>query len=699
VRIARAATAAATGLVLGLNADFFYLDCALGTREARVAATLAVAAAGAVAAHVLFSRLVAPRLGAVGRRARLAWIAAALLGGLVLVIAFPVRLPRMHRVEVVATGRQHADAKGSEVWVFGLHRPDGTLLPIGGEALPRGWALHEDIPVAGGGRSGALVWEGCVGDETLYLYLLTHPWSGVVEIRWDGRTETRDLYAPAERQKAIEVRLDLPRAGENAGALLAAQLAAGAALGLVLLALSLWLGTGVAALPAPAVGWGAALWPALACAAVWSVYLLAYWPGFMTSDSMDQWNQILHPQLLNNLHSAVNTLINGLLTRFWPSPAAVALAQLLALAAVVGLALREIAGLGVPWWPRALVTAAVALSPVNGVMVITLWKDIPYTIAMLGAFTVLLAVVRTRGAALRRPVVLGFFGLALLAVALYRHNGPPTVAALLVVLFAAVPGGLRASVAIVGAAVAVAFLVVIGPVFRLVGARGVDPYYASAIPIYQLGALVAADVPLDAEARDMLERLAPLERWRELYYCYSVNGVIWNMGTDRKFVYEHIPEIRALWLRLASANPGVILRHQWCATSLVWEISQPPGGYMFRYYGDIQPNDFGLVQESRLPAVKKVLDAVLDWTGAPARVWWTWRPALYLYAVMFCGAVATLRRRDPRTLLVLLPAVANSGVLMLVNVVQDFRYQYPVYMIGLIISALLWCRPLREPDA
>ncbi|MEI8314971.1 MAG: DUF6020 family protein, partial [Verrucomicrobiota bacterium] len=134
---------------------------------------------------------------------------------------------------------------------------------------------------------------------------------------------------------------------------------------------------------------------ALPCALIWTAYLLAFWPGIMSSDSVDQWGQMLTGHFNNN-HPAFHTLTNWLFTRVWLSPAAVAMAQILALASVFGLTMRELALWGVPRNIRIVITMLFSLSPVNGLMTITLWKDVPYAISMLGLFALLMQCVRTR---------------------------------------------------------------------------------------------------------------------------------------------------------------------------------------------------------------------------------------------------------------------------------------------------------------
>ena len=161
---------------------------------------------------------------------------------------------------------------------------------------------------------------------------------------------------------------------------------------------------------------------ALPMIAAWIIYLLAFWPGMMSADSLDQWRQVLSGSF-NDHHPAFHTFTIWLLTRLSLTPAIVALAQIVALALVVGAILAFIESLGVAsiWvWTACLVFA---ISPINGTMVITLWKDIPYSTAMLGFTYLILRLAQSKGswiASVRSWMILGIT--ATLA-ALFRHNG------------------------------------------------------------------------------------------------------------------------------------------------------------------------------------------------------------------------------------------------------------------------------------
>ena len=132
------------------------------------------------------------------------------------------------------------------------------------------------------------------------------------------------------------------------------------------------------------------------CIGIWALYLVAFWPGLMSQDSIAQWEQVAKNSFANN-YPSFHTLTNWLITRVWLSPAAIAAAQIIALAVIFSLTMVELGRWGIASRVRAYVTAVFCLSPVNGMMAVSLWKDIPYTCAMLGLFTVLLRSVRSEG--------------------------------------------------------------------------------------------------------------------------------------------------------------------------------------------------------------------------------------------------------------------------------------------------------------
>jgi len=83
---------------------------------------------------------------------------------------------------------------------------------------------------------------------------------------------------------------------------------------------------------------------------------------------------------------------------------------------------------------------------------------------------------------------------------------------------------------------------------------------------------------------------------------------------------------------------------------------------------------------------------VLNSSFKPKRLWWVWRPAPYLYLTLFLALIAAARLRSAWVLLPVVPVALNSAVLLGINLAQDFRYQYPVYVVALLSPAFLFMR-------
>ena len=95
----------------------------------------------------------------------------------------------------------------------------------------------------------------------------------------------------------------------------------------------------------------------LPCAAVWVVYLLAFWPGILTEDSIEQWTDMTSG-VIRGYHSPLQTILH---------------------------------------WLLAATTLLVAALPANGFIVVTLWKDVPYSIALLMITALTLRLARSGG--------------------------------------------------------------------------------------------------------------------------------------------------------------------------------------------------------------------------------------------------------------------------------------------------------------
>jgi len=127
--------------------------------------------------------------------------------GLLAIIIICKTDPVFHTLEIIATGDKNIDAKGSEIWVIkrGRYAKDKLNSPFLDEFLMIGlWEKRKTALVSHQKQPSKLKWQGKLGCNS-YLYLLKHPWSGIVEVIWDENSEKIDLYSEKREHHKIVV--------------------------------------------------------------------------------------------------------------------------------------------------------------------------------------------------------------------------------------------------------------------------------------------------------------------------------------------------------------------------------------------------------------------------------------------------------------------------------------------------------------
>ncbi|MDH3538801.1 MAG: hypothetical protein OEP52_02300 [Acidimicrobiia bacterium] len=639
-----------------------------------------------------------------GRR-RGRWLLASVVAGGLLALAIPVEHTPLRSVEetveVVATGDRNPASAGSEVWIFKVTENDRPL-DLTDFDLPRSWELKEGALLSPRQSMPAPIsWKTEVSRET-DLVMLTHPLSGIVEVTRAGATQRIDLYSPTGIVRVIELTPSSQPRLYYVSVLLASSLF----LGLMFFGGSVWLILGprrpTPDLPAgrepSAVAahgrFGKWEWIALATppALVWTAYLLAFWPGVMSPDSIVQWTQ-LRTGSYNDWHPVFHTLTEWVLTRLVESPAIVAATQVAVLSGVVGWGLASMRRLGLPTNAAWVMSGVVALWPANGITVITLWKDIPYAIGVLALGIIMLREIDGRTSLLKkRGGWLLLAGVAS-AVTLYHHAG-------VAVGFGSL-GALWLSVrrrAVIGAASMTLLTVLVVQVglynaldIPETGHPGID-----GLMIQHIGAHLDAGTPLTVQDRAEIDELIPIEEpW---YNCESINSFVFNPDFSLQAMHERAARARALWWSLFTRNPGADLRHMACSTHLVWRIRHLPGDYQYGTMLTVGPdgavqtvaaNDFGLALDPVLNSLTGPLTDLIVETQQPAVSWLWWRGPLYLYFLLFGAAIAALRAKDRRYWAAVMPAILVATTLAIAAPVQDFRYMYPVVLSGMILGPYL----------
>lgn len=427
---------------------------------------------------------------------------------------------------------------------------------------------------------------------------------------------------------------------------------------------------------------------------VWGTYLLAFWPGMMNVDAFVQWGQGLRGSY-NDWHPAIHTLLIHILNSIWYTPAVVAIVQIficsLVVANGIGLFIEQGGAPPIAW----LISLLMALHPTNGVLIISLWKDTPYAIAMLAFTIVIFRIVMTDGNWLAKRWSWLWLSLSGLFTMLLRHNGLPVTIVTIILLYFLFSSQ-RKRILISMLAIGFSYICIRGPLYTVINVQRNSSGQLDNILYHHLSAFVHAGTPLHDEEAKYLNTVLPLSEWT--YNCCAKEAYSeYGDDFDKDFFYQNSTYNKKLVFSLWQRDPIVGIDHLLCANSMVWKIA--PGCYqkgitLFVTDNKIRwlANDlYGLDEDSKIPDLANWLatHVLLDQHSFIIDVL-LWKTPFYLLIIMIVVSCASLRLKEVKLWLGVAPVLIHSGVIFIINRIQSFRYQSPIIPIGIFLLLLIF---------
>jgi hypothetical protein len=431
---------------------------------------------------------------------------------------------------------------------------------------------------------------------------------------------------------------------------------------------------------------------ALLLASLSAVPLLIWWlgwfPGFLSTDSIDQLGQVDRFDFFN-FHPILHTFSMWVVTRIWDHPGAVTLLQVLLLAGLLGFVARRLVQVGVPWWLAVGAAWITAALPMVAATTITIWKDIPYSLAMVWAFAELLALARDR-----KRFWSSWWGPLRLGAALgllwaLRGNGKVTVLIFAVALAIGFRHQWRKLLAAGGAIVGVGIAIPTA----LLTVLPVNPGTIEPAEVFlpDVAAVVVNDLDWFSDAdRARLEAIAPLDVWQSRYECSDSTPLVFDPNFNNAPPRDDPWTYRSLVARTAITHLPTVLGHRLCAASFLFVPWPRDGSYLHRPPFEIPPNTLGIARDSISGRAYSFTLAQYQWIEKPGVEWLTWRPALVILAGIATYIGVAIRRR-------LRPLLWAGGLIgaQLLNVAamtpaHEFRYAFGIYLLCLMSLPFWW---------
>lgn len=432
------------------------------------------------------------------------------------------------------------------------------------------------------------------------------------------------------------------------------------------------------------------------CLLCWLPYFLYEFPGIMTPDSVNQFEQVVGMAPYSNHHPWVHTMLIGLFYRIgslFTQNRTFALSfftafQMCFMAAAVSYLTVALGRLGIKKFVRIIVIAFYALVPYHAVFAVTLWKDVLFSGAVLFFSTALVRILlmREEKSFAEKAFPYTVYALSGVMICLFRSNGFYAFLFSLPFLLFAFRKSLKRMLPLhIGILTAV--LIVKGPVMTAYGVTQPDFVESVCIPLQQVARVICDGKELKEEEWELVHRVIDTTYIRKLY----APGFADNMkelvrAGHPEYLETHKGDYLKLWLSLGLRYPASYLQAHIDQTVGYW---YPDVAYTVADIDGVIANDTGISSRPLIggPFVVKMKEILLKLSDVLPLYGLLSSMGAMLWASLFCIAVLFVKKR-PERYIVCLPGLAVILTLFAATPVSnEFRYAYslafalPLYLL------------------
>lgn len=432
----------------------------------------------------------------------------------------------------------------------------------------------------------------------------------------------------------------------------------------------------------------------LGCLLCWLPYFLYEYPGIMTPDSINQFEQVLHIKAYSNHHPFVHTMIFKLFYQIGfslTSNMVIAVSfytffQMCFLAFSIFYFLKTLETFRIRQGILILITLFYAVVPYHAVFSVTLWKDIPFAAAVLLFGCSILRMFREKSLP-----TLAMFVCSGVMICLLRSNGwYGFLFCLPFLLF-----HYRKSAKIVFPAIAailLAAVIVKYPVMNALHVTQPDFVESLSIPAQQIAAVLSHDRTLTDRQRELIEQVIDTAYVKDLYnptFADNIKELV--RAGNQEYLSAHKGEFFRLWVSLGLTYPADYLKAYINQTYGYW---YPDSFYPVADGEGISATDLGVSHTPLIggPIVIKSKEIALKLGSMLPIYSLLWSMGIAFWFFLFCIGNA-FARKEKAKLVCYLPSFALYLTVMIATpVATDFRYVYfmvfslPFYLMCAVIS-------------
>ncbi|MCR5224033.1 MAG: hypothetical protein K6C11_02685 [Bacilli bacterium] len=434
---------------------------------------------------------------------------------------------------------------------------------------------------------------------------------------------------------------------------------------------------------------------------------IGFFPGNMTSDSVDVIAQAMGILPIGGGHPPFYTLLLRLLFLVFRHPFSAIVANNFFMSLLLAYIFTYLRKDKVKSIYLYVMLILFTLSCNSLVLMTILWKDIPFTIALLWLTFEVYRVVKEKDKYFASKLNIARMVIALVFVYLLRYNGMfPYIVIIGYLIYVAIKSVKKKPVLFTIGLSVISLIIIKGPIFGLCGVERIS-LVSGGSSFAQKGviALVYYDGNLSDTDRKTIESIAPKDILMNVYSKYNIDTI--SFGEYSEEISENMSnlgsvELYKLYVKYFFIDPQIIVTDRLDSNNLLWSYVTPDDGFNSTYaVGIWYPDDYDytavklpapndLDSNAYVPKINSLNNIVLkylDTTQNTPLYYLFWRPAIALsFFLILCYYVI---KNKIKVLPVMFPTIINILFWVMLLSHQSFRYlwfiQVNTYILYLIV--------------
>lgn len=419
-----------------------------------------------------------------------------------------------------------------------------------------------------------------------------------------------------------------------------------------------------------------------------SIALLSFFPGLVTSDVVDQIEQA-KANLYRDAHPIFHSFVIGNLAKLggiWVPE----IFQILIFALIWTYGckkIREYNNTNKNKFLQILLTIFICIIPLNFIYSIVLWKDILYSYSILAILILVYIGIKEKFKYTTFEMInISIFSAAIMKL---RHNGMPIGLFMFLLLFILNLKNnkkLKQSLTLIISFIVVLILMTLpkwiwGDKNKNINVGGV----LDSTKVYCMGALLNTDIELEEEEKEFLNTIYNIEKWTKNYDSFSGTAILFDsdyhnevLGTE-----EGNKKFNEIFMKYASKDIGTIVKHFIDVNSIWWSVEEKgPMHSIILSNGYLSESTNGIYDNKPIleNMHQKLWDYSINTLETPGLYEFLYRPAVAIIISFGIIIAVWIKTKNFRYIFILFPMVLNIGTYVFLISSQDQRYFYPCYM-------------------